>query len=175
MKKYVLGLLLIIAVVFVSGCIGSSNDTAGTVEQGGVSLNIPANWSKASSQSSDVLIAVADNKSVGANGIADISVIVQKKEANGSLKDIYNNTYATFLKNSSYKMVSEGNASLGEHPAMEAIYTVDSANGTIQHRAIWIAVNGNIYVILCTAPQSKFEAESNNFDFIVNSFKLTSK
>ncbi|MGL6299165.1 MAG: PsbP-related protein [Methanobacteriaceae archaeon] len=173
MKKYILGLLLIIAVVGVSGCIGSSNDNGNTVEQGGVSLNIPVNWSKASSQNSDTILAVASNKSAGANSISDVSVIVQKKEANGSLKDTYNSTYKTFLKNSSYKMVSEGNASLGEYPAMEAIYTVNTSSGTKQHRAIWIDVNNEIYVILCTAPQSKFQAESNNFDFIVNSFKLT--
>ena len=55
---------------------------------------------------------------------------------------------------------------------MEADYTSVVNNQTKQHKAIWIPKGSDIYVILCSAPESEFENMVGTFDFIINSVKL---
>ena len=55
---------------------------------------------------------------------------------------------------------------------MEADYTSGSGGDVKQHKAIWIKKDSDIYVILCSAPQSEFDEKLSTFDFIINSVKL---
>lgn len=185
MKKYILGIIIIISVIFVSGCISNSEDNntdqPQTLNKGGISINYPATWVVASSKNNETIAAVADPNSVdSATGLGKISVSIQKKTLNSSSKNsssvdaLFNQTYQDLFSNSTYNLIAEGNATVGQYTnASESVYTIDQ-NGTVkQQRAIWIKQGNDVYIILCTAPENEFAAQSKNFEFIINSFKIT--
>jgi hypothetical protein len=50
---------------------------------------------------------------------------------------------------------------------------VNSTSGTaMQMQAVWLKENSDIYVILCGALQSDFNNQQDNFDMVINSFKV---
>jgi photosystem II reaction center protein PsbP len=182
MKKYILGIIIILAVIFVSGCITDSNNgnnTNGTVNpttlaKNGISIEYPGNWVVANSGANDSILAVADPKFEDSNtGLSSVNVNIERQNLSSSLISFFNQTYSKLFSNSSYTLLAQGNASVGQYKALECIYTQD-ANGSIkQHRALWIENNNEVYVILCTAPQDEFQNQANNFDFILSTFKIT--
>jgi hypothetical protein len=185
MKKHILGIIVIISVLFVSGCISDSDsnstDQPQTLAKNGISIKYPGTWVSANSENNETIAAVADPSSVDSDtGFGKVSVIIQKKTLNSSLRNsssleaLFSQTYQALFSNSSYKLIADGYVTAGQYTnASECIYTVDE-NGTIkQHRAIWIENGNDVYVILSTAPESEFDSQSKNFDFIINSFKIT--
>ena len=184
MKKYILGIIVIISVVLVSGCISNSNndnaDQPQTLAENGISIKFPGTWVSANSKNNETIAAIADPNSIDSStGLGKISVVIQKRTLNSSLKNsssieaLFNQTYKVLFSNNTYNLIAEGNVTVGEYNALECVYTIDK-NGTVkQHRAIWIENNNNVYVILCTAPENEFSSQSKNFDFIINSFKIT--
>ncbi len=40
-----------------------------------------------------------------------------------------------------------------------------------EYRAVWFNENGNIYVVLCSAKSTDFQAQQDNFNLVINSFK----
>lgn len=182
MKKYILGIVLIIAVIFVSGCITSSSDNSGangtdtpkTLAKNGVLIKYPGSWVVANSGSNDSIMAVADPKSKDAsNGFSSVNVNIEKKTLPSSLDTYFNQTYSKLFSNSSYSPIAIGNTSVGSYNALEAIYTQDDNGSVKQHRAIWIENNNEVFVILCTAPQDDFQNQLKNFEFILSNFKIT--
>lgn len=185
MKKYILGIIVIISVILVSGCISNSEDNnkdqPQTLAKNGISIKYPGTWVTANSKNNETIAAVADPNSVeSSTGFGKVSVIIQKKILNSSLKNsssieaIFNQTYQDLFSNNTYKLIAEGNVTAGQYKnVLECTYTVDE-NGTVkQQRAIWIGNGKDVYVILCTAPKTEFDSQSANFDFIINSFKIT--
>ncbi|KZX17650.1 hypothetical protein MBCUT_01280 [Methanobrevibacter cuticularis] len=176
MKKYILGIIVIIAVIFVSGCISNSDDVNNpqTLSKNGIIIKYPGSWVVANSQSNDSIASVADPSSTnGSSDLAQINVNIERREITSSLDSFHNQTYTQLFSNSDYQLIAQGNLTVGDSNALETIYTVNK-NGTIsQHRAVWIQKDNSVYVILFTAPQSKFESQNKNFEFILGSFKIT--
>lgn len=182
MKKYVLGILIILAVIFVSGCITDSsntnstdNDTAPqTLAKNGILIKYPGTWVVANSASNDSIVAVADPNSKDSDtGYSNVNVNIERRNLSSSLNDYFNQTYTQLFSNSSYTPLAQGNVSTGAYNALESLYTEDS-NGTIKkHRALWIENNNEVYVILFTAPQNEYQNQVKNFDFILANFKIT--
>ncbi|MDR0900268.1 MAG: hypothetical protein LBM26_01270 [Methanobrevibacter sp.] len=174
--KYLLGIAIIMAVIFVSGCVSNSEniDDPQTLAQNGVLIKYPGNWVVANSLSNDSIISVADpNSTVPGSDFAQINVNIEKRQLSSSLNTMYNKTYTQLFSNSDYTLLAEGNTSKGDMNALECMYSVNE-NGTIkQHKAIWIEKGNYVYVLLFTAPQSEFESQNKNFEFILNSFKIT--
>jgi len=173
--------MVILAAIFVSGCIGdsdnnnSTNETAPlTIAKNGVLIKYPANWVVATSGSNDSIVAVADPSSKDpATGFSNVNVNIERRSLSSSLDTYFNQTYKKLFSNSDYTQIAQGNTAIGSYNALEAVYTQDS-NGTIkQHRALWIANNNEVYVILCTAPQNEFQNQARNFELIISSFKIT--
>jgi hypothetical protein len=184
MKKYILGLMIIILVILASGCISDSDNNnknqPQTLAENGILIKYPGTWVAADSKNNETIAAVADPGSVDSStSFGKVSVVIQKKTLNSSLKDsssleiLFEQNYNNLFSNSTYKLIAEGNITFGEYiNASECIYTIDE-NGTVKkHRAIWIENGNDVYVILCTAPESEFDSQSKNFDFIINSFKI---
>jgi len=182
MKKYILGIIVIISVTLVSGCISNSDndiDQPQTLTENGILIKYPGTWVSANSKNNETIVAVADPNSVDSStSFGKVSVVIQKRTLNSSLKNsssieaLFNQNYKNLFSNNTYNLIAEGNVTFGQYNALECIYTVDE-NGTVkQHRAIWIGNGNDVYVILCTAPENEFDSQSKNFDFIINSFKI---
>lgn len=179
MKKYILGIIIVISVIFASGCISNSDEVEEpqTLTQGRVTIKYPTTWVVADSKNNETIAAVADPNSINSNsGLGEVSVSIQKRTLNGtSLNKLYNETYSSLFSNSDYNLTSEGSLTIGGYNASECVYTINP-NGTgvvKQQKAVWIENDNDVYVILCTAPQNDFQNQLKNFDFILNSFKLS--
>ena len=180
MKKYLLGVIIILAVIFVSGCITDSdnnakNDTSPlTIAKNGILIKYPGNWVVATSDSNDSIVAVADPESKDpSTGYSNVNVNIERRNISTSLNAYFNQTYAHLFSNSDYTPIAQGDIIIGQYNALESLYTQDS-NGTIKkHRAIWIENNNEVYVILCTAPPDDFQNHVKNFNFIISSFRIT--
>ena len=177
-KKYILGFLAILLVISVSGCIGSDNtDNANStkvqqISENGVTLLYPSNWVKASAQDNASVLAIANPQLKDSDGQCLINVNIEKKEISSSLDSEFSSTYEMLGSNSDYSILSEGNVTLGSYHGLEAIYS-SNINGTAKmHKAVWIENNNEAYVILCSAPQDKFDSQSQIFDFIISNFKF---
>jgi len=174
--------MVILSVIFVSGCIGDSNNdnnstndtTHLTIAKNGILIKYPGNWVVATSGSNDSIVAVADPSSKDSStGFSNVNVNIERRNFTSSLETYFNQTYTKLFSNSDYTPMAQGHTSIGSYNALEAVYTQNS-NGTIkQHRALWIAHNNEVYVILCTAPQNEFQNQVKNFDLIISSFRIT--
>ena len=182
MKKIIgIGFILILLVIGISFFINypmNSNNEIDVSQQSveytenGITLLMPGNWVSAKSNSNDTVLAVADPDAKDSSGFNSINVNIQKKSNARSLETEFNSNYNTLARNSDFNNLFEGNATFNGEAAMEADYTSESNGVLKQHKAIWIPKDSDIYVILCSAPQSEFEENLSTFDFIINSVKL---
>ncbi|WP_414470236.1 PsbP-related protein [Methanobacterium sp. ACI-7] len=181
MKKYLSILIIILAIVFASGCTDNGNETSGNVLNNtkvyngdGFTFEYPLDWETIVSQGRDSIVAVGDPNSADASGNAGVNVVIQKtvKPQGMQLKDYYNATYTQFASgNVSFVPVSDGTIVINGITAYENVYKVNSG-GQKQQRAIWIPHNNLIYIILCSAPVSDYNNQQENFNKIINSFKF---
>ena len=182
MKKIIgIGLVLVLLVVgisfFINHPIDSNNDTNASQQsveytENGITLSIPGDWVSAKSNSNDTVLAVADPHEKDSSGFNSINVNIEKKSKARGLEAEFNSNYNTLARNSDFNILFVGNATFNNEPAMEADYTSGSGGDVKQHKAIWIKKDSDIYVILCSAPQSEFDEKLSTFDFIINSVKL---
>ena len=182
MKKIIgIGLVLIILIVGVSFFINNpigNNDGDDLTQQSvdysenGTSLSMPGNWVSAKSNSNETVLAVADPDAKDSSGFNSINVNIEKKSNARSLQSEFTSNYNTLARNSDFNILYMGNVSFNGAAAMEADYTSVANNQTKQHKAIWIQKESDIYVILCSAPESEFDNVVGTFDFIINSVQL---
>jgi predicted Zn-dependent protease len=165
---------MLCSVVVVSGCVSDNKQTneTKTYSQNNISFDYPGAWEIANTTSPNAVVAVADPKTVQ-NGTPTTLVVIQKPDiTQGSdLNSVYDANYATFFNKTVYQRVSEGNITVSGSNALENIYKTNTTDDQRQYRAVWLSSNNNIYVILCVAKQTDFEAQQANFNLIVNSFK----
>lgn len=183
MKKYLLILILLSAVVTASGCTDGGNQTNNTtVNQTNTyngedfTVNYPKDWEQLTSKAQNSVVAFGDPKSADSKGNVQINVVIQKvvKPNGTTLQQYFNATYTQFAsQNLGYQPISEGNITVNGVTSLENIYKIDSGISK-QQRAVWIEKKNLpvIYIILCSAPVSDYEAQQENFDLVVNSFKL---
>ncbi|MBQ2962421.1 PsbP-related protein [Methanobrevibacter sp.] len=182
MKKIIgIGLILILLIVGISFFINNPINTDNEVDlsqqsvnytENGISLSMPGDWVAANSKSNDTVLAVADSNSKDSSGFNSINVNIEKKSKAKSLQSEFNSNYNILARNSDFNILYMGNVSFNGEPALEADYTSVSDNITKQHKAIWFKKGSDIYVILCSAPQSQYDDEVGTFDFIINSVRL---
>ena len=177
MRKYFLAIIVIIAVIFVSGCIGGETTSQYSTDikmtsKDGVVIKYPSDWVISESTSNNSIISVSDSKSIDSSKIAQVNVNVERKKLDMPIDTFVNQTNTALSKNPSFNLISSGKVLVGQHEAIEVIYTSDS-NGTVKmHKAIWIEHNGDVVAILCTAPQEQFDSYDAIFNFIINNIEL---
>ncbi|MGF7117102.1 PsbP-related protein [Methanobacterium oryzae] len=183
MKKYLLILILLSAVVTASGCTDGGNQTENTTlnqtntySGDDFTVNYPQDWEQLSSKAQNSVVAFGDPNSADGNGNVQINVVIQKvvKPNGTTLQQYFNATYTQFAsQNLGYQPISEGNITVNGVTALENVYKINSGTAK-QQRAVWIEKKNLpvVYIILCSAPVSDYNAQQQNFDMIVNSFKL---
>ncbi|MBI5679689.1 MAG: DcrB-related protein [Methanobacterium sp.] len=179
MKKYLLAIFIISAVITASGCTNSGNQTSSVnktqIYSGSeFTFEYPSNWKQATSQAINSTVSFGDPSSADANGNTQVNVVIQKavKPTGTTLQNYYNATYAQFMaQNLGFKPVSEGSIVINGQSGLEIVYKINST-APKQQRAIWLQKKNLIYIILCSAPASSYGSQQQNFDTIVNSFKL---
>ncbi|MDR1819240.1 MAG: hypothetical protein LBR15_03205 [Methanobrevibacter sp.] len=172
-KKYILPIIIILGVVLSSGCVTNNNQKDKTLSQNGVTINYPSDWIVADTQVNETIAAVGNPGFIdNTTGLGLVSVNIQKRTLPSKLNEYFNQTYTNLFSNSSYKSKGYGNVTIGTYKGLEADYTVTDNRGIKEQNAYWIENKGNIYVILCTAPQNVFKNQKQYFDLILNSFKI---
>lgn len=181
-RKYIVGIVILIIVIGGAFLYAnkvmkekeSHNETEYLqVSQNGVSIIVPGNWVKATSESNSSLLAVADPSSKNANGFSDISVNIERKNITDSLDAEFTRNYDTLSVTTGYQVLFSGNVSgIGGYSGLEADYISNLTGVAKQHKAIWIEKDGFAYVILCTAPQSSFNSKEMIFNQIIGNFKF---
>ena len=180
MKKYLMILTLISALILVSGCINSGNQTSGnsnntkTYSVDDITFHYPGNWVTLASQARDSVIAVGDPNTNDGNGNARVNVVIQKtaQPQNETFFQYFNDTYTQFAsQNLSFMQISKGTITINGLNGYETVYKINSSE-IKEQRAVWIQKNNNVYIILCTAPKSDYNNQQSNFDTIVNSFQI---
>ena len=182
MKKIIgIGLILILLIVGVSFFINNPISTGSDEDlsqqsvdysENGISLSMPGDWVSAKSNSNETVLAVADPDYKDSAGFNSVNVNIEKKSNARSLQSEFISNYNTLARNSDFNILFMGNVSFNGQSAMEADYTSVASNQTKQHKAIWIPKGSDIYVILCSAPESEFDYMVGSFDLIINSVKL---
>lgn len=183
MKRIIaIGFVLILLIVGISFFINNPINTKNEVDlskqsveysENGITLSIPGDWISAKSNSNATVLAVADPDSKDSSGFNSVNVNIEKKSSTRTLETEFNSNYNILARNSDFNILFEGNSTFNGEEAMEADYTSKDNNGVLkQHKAIWIKRDSDIYVILCSAPQSEFDARLSTFDFIINSIQL---
>ena len=182
MKKIIaIGVILILLVVGGSYLMshpinpnGGEDLSQQSVEysENGITLLMPGNWVSAESQSNDTVLAVADPDSKDSSGFNSVNVNIEKRSSTRNLESEFNSNYNNLARNTNFNILFEGNATFNGEEAMEADYTDESSDELKEHKAIWIKRDSDIYVILCSAPESEFEERLSTFDFIINNVKI---
>lgn len=180
LKKYLLAIILLVSIVLISGCTTTGNQTTSNTSTSAKSyhgdqfnFNYPSNWQLITSQAQNSTIAVGDPSSADNNGNVQVNVEIQVsvKPSNITMQDYYNSTYAQFAaQNLGYKQLSDGTITVNGKKALENVYILNSLSK--EQRAVWIQNGNTIYILLCSAPISQYSSEQENFNTIINSFKL---
>ncbi len=182
MKK-IIGILIIIVILVIGGSLAykSYKDSTSVdksqesieLSKNGITMLVPGDWVEAKSESNTTAIAAADPNSKDSQGFSSVNVNIEKKTSYNSVSYEFNNNYKTLSRDSSYEILYEGNVSIAGTEGMEAGYTSTKGGFLKQHKAIWFKLGDELYVILCTAPQSDFAEEESTFDFIINNIKFS--
>jgi hypothetical protein len=179
MKKYLLCILIVLGVIFVSGCIIDNKSDDGntteiqTISKEGILVKYPANWVVSKSSSNDSILSLSDSKSIDSSGIGQVNVNIERQKLEIPLDSFVNKTYTVLSMNSSFKLIYSGEINLHGNNVTEYFYTSE-INGTLrEHQAIWMENGGYVYVILCSAPQDKFESNKEIFNYIIDNFRIT--
>lgn len=174
MRRYLLLMFALLAVMMASGCITDQGNETKTFTQNNITFQYPAAWVVVQTTSPDAVAAVADPSSVisGTNSPAT-QVVIQTPNVTSStnLTEAYNDNYANFFNSTGNQKVSEANITTDKLTALENIYTSSSSGIEKQYRAVWLEKNSTIYVILCSAKKADFESLQSKFDIIINSFQ----
>lgn len=179
MKKYLIAIFIISAVITASGCTNNGNQTTSVNKTqlysgSEFTFEYPSNWKQVTSQAINSTVAFGDPGSADTNGNTQVDVVIQKavKPTSIPLQNYYAATYAQFAaQNLSFTPVTEGSIVINGMSGLEIVYKINSP-APKQQRAIWLQKKNVIYIILCSAPVSSYNSQQENFDTIVNSFKL---
>lgn len=145
--------------------------------ENGVSFNYPGTWTKLNpnqlnntneSTNSD-LVAVGDPNSAHSGNII---VIVQRTEKVGNLDEIAEASKAELAKDWGAVVISDNIIKVDGRDAHDIIYTTDSRSNKKQRMVIFDK-NEMVYSIILGGSISAFDGQKDNFDMIVNSFKVT--
>ncbi|MCK9151473.1 PsbP-related protein [Methanobacterium alcaliphilum] len=188
MKKYLPIIVLMVAVIFASGCVdsGDTNQTsngtnvvpdipAKTYSQDNITFKYPESWiSNLTSTTPNTIAIVGDPDSQDSSGNIDTLAVIQTiaLPSGQTLKQTYDATYAGYANMTGYELVSQRTLTIDGVTAYENIHKVEVGGVVKQERATWLEKDGQIYVILCGTLPEDFNSQQTNFDLITYSFQV---
>ena len=188
-KLTVIGVVIILVVIGVSGYIlvnnihfdnkntGNTNTNESvkmlTISKGGVTVNYPSNWVLSRATSNSSIIAISKEDAVDSREIGQININVEKKEFSGDFNTFVNQSYTNIKADSSFKLVSSGEATVNNEKALQYIYTSNSTAGALkQHKSLWFERGNEAYVITYSAPVDKYDTNLPAADYIISNIKI---
>ncbi len=164
MKKTKIIVVIILILVLIAAIWVYKGTT--TYSANGVSFNYPSNWKANYSFNSGIKTAEVYDPS---NKWPQTTyVTVYKRNSNVNLRDYYNSVKID-KTSSNYRLISEKNTTIDGTTAYVATYSdSDVYKGVI---AV-LEKKGNIYLIKCNTPAENFDQEQDNFNTVINSFKV---
>ncbi len=166
--------IVILLFISVSSVSAESNETTVlTLSKEGITINYPSTWGYSDAISPYSIMAISKIDSVDSVGVAQVSIIIEKKQLDGDFYTFVNNTYKSMQNDPDFQLVSSGPMSLKGHDAMEFIYTSNQTGVQKQHKAVWFEKDGQAYVLLYSAPVDLFESNLYVFDYILNDVQIT--
>ncbi len=178
MKKIIV-ILVVIVILVIGGSFAyksfmspdnSDDKSQESIEltKNGITMLVPGDWVEANSGSNTSIMSAADPNSKNSLDFCDVNVNIEKKTSYNSLSYEVKHNYDSLSRDSNYEMLYDGNVSIAGNEGMEVGYLSSKSGSIKQHKAIWFKQGDDLYVILCSAPQSKFAEEESTFDFIIN-------
>ncbi len=184
MKKYVLIIILLAAVVLVSGCLESADEPSEletpdiaslTYFADGISFEYPESWityTEDLSPDNSVLVLNPESQDEEGNIETVVAVQVTNLPDGQTLEDTFNATYESAAEDPNFVIISQRVLSIDRIKAYENISQVEEEGVQKKKRDIWLEKNGIIYVIRCGALTSDFDQEQINFDLIISTFQI---
>lgn len=182
MKKNVIGILVIFALIFSATCLiqdsvakgqGSNSTDIQTVSKHGVILKYPSDWTVSKAKSNCSIVAISKISSIDSGEVGQVNINIEKKPIeDGSFEKFFNTTYNSLEKDSSYNLTSSGKVAIGDGEGYECVYT-SNQNGILkEHKAIWIQKGDNVYVVLYSAPVDQFEENMKVLDYVMENLQI---
>lgn len=171
-NQVILVIVLLCFVVLASGCISDNkSNVTKTYNQNNVTFTYPGVWELASTTSPNAVVAFADPNTIQ-NGSPTTLLVVQKPDVpkGNNISDVYAANYKSFFNKTGYQEVSEGNLTINGNNVLENVYKSNNGDQK-EYRAVWFNKNGNVYVLLFSAKSTDFQAQQDNFNLVINSFK----
>jgi hypothetical protein len=176
MGKSAIGIITaLIFVAMVSGCVSLNNNqsttSTKTFNQNGISFQYPSTWQEVPAENLTTEVSAAANRIAVVYDPSNEDVLVFVQSINSpSAKTSYDATI-TGLYAAGGQVVSETTTSVAGTTGYQVDYTINVSNLVKKERLI-IFEKGTVYAITYSAPQSQFDSQLNNFNIIVNSFKV---
>lgn len=141
----------------------------------GISFNYPGTWTKmtlnqsynANESTKSNVVTVGDP-----NSDQNIIVIVQKTKEIGTLEEIVAASKADLQNDWGAVMLLDNIITVDGMDAHDITYKTNSSTNK-KERMVIFDKNNMIYCIILGGSASAFDSQKNNFDMIVNSFKVT--
>ena len=187
LKRYLFAIILIFVVVlsvfltleYVSNANQTFNQTSvdipgKTYAANGISFKYPIEWEEGNKTGQYLIAYVKDPKLNSSDGKPGAVVEVMKRTSNGvPLEQFYNDVKAEASNVPGYGVMSDTTTKVDNVTAYEFTARAMDTNIEEQFRIVLLEKNGFIYMIACgTRAPTYLSDEENNFDMIINSFKV---
>lgn len=170
-KNYIMIIIVIIAVISLSGCITDNNQSK-TYSVNGLSFNYPSSWMEGKSNSEGAVVSLFNPNNNGS------TIVIQQVplDRGSDLDTVFKNNNQNLSTDPNYVSLSQGATKVNGRDAQLNIYTtIDSNSIQRKHIACWMKMDDNrIYVILLSTNYQDYDNEKENFNQVANSFNVTS-
>jgi len=138
-------------------------------EYPGTWVELTPNESNNSSSSNSNIVAVGDPNSAETGNII---VLVQKINKNDTLEEVVEASKAHLLEDWEGAMLSDDIITVDGRQAHDIVWVTDAKTNK-KERMVIFDKNDVVYCIILGGYASAFDGQKNNFDMIVNSFRVT--
>ena len=155
--------VLIIGALLIVGCGGTKEQGASSATkhyaENGISFDYPNTWGPGNSNSPNAIAAL-----VSPTGA--FLVVSKETMPSGYTLKIFNDE--TVMSMNPAQMISGTFPTVAGVSACESVFKTNDA----QVRTVIMEKDGNIYVIICSAPVAIFDNAQTSFNMVINSFKV---
>ena len=175
LKGSIIAIILIVFLISAASAEKNADEktTIQTLSKGGLVIHYPSDWGYSKATSNYSIMSISKLDSIDAAGIGQVNINFEKKPIEGEFYSFVNTTYKSMEYDSSFNLVSAGESSIGDRPALEYIYTSNNNGVEREHKAVWFEKGGQAYVLLYSAPLDQFESNLYVFDYILSDIQIT--
>lgn len=174
----------IITTTFIPGLFVKKSDhiTSNSYVDAFISFNYPPNWQIISQESGNKLVELGYvDKSNPTTYKVDpvVGVLKFPIPSSNTLQKTFKGSYELQMENdSSFKKISENQISVnifslfGGESEYKIVYETQSEGKAEKRIDMWIEKDGYIYVVRCSTSPSNFENQKQNFNIILDTFRI---